>query len=313
MLAGTETSLSYEININFTNKPQNLKLYTDENFQNELYVENDILNLKDFIGLNDKQQISKVIYWGWKEETGDTEEEIHENDLKDSEFMGKKLQMAISVTGKQVMSANNNYYMVTLDANGGKIGSSASVQKQVVCGEPYGKLPTPTRRGYTFAGWASKNLLDGDSLFMAISGCTISDEGYYNYLLRNGYYKYSRDGEFYTDFPKNKQYTLSFTAYSDGTGTFDFIFAYTDGTSNHVKNFDASTTPQRYVLTSYAGKDIEHLTLSYGSNGYIFIKDIQLEEGTIATEYEPYYVINTTSVTQNENRTLTAIWRKNEN
>lgn len=124
MLNGTETSLTYEINIDFTNKPQNLKLYTEcveENYQNELYVENNVLNLKDFIGLNDEQKVSKIIYWEWKEETGDTEEEIHENDLKDSEFMGKSLEMAISVTGRQDVATSSNYCMVTLDANGGKI------------------------------------------------------------------------------------------------------------------------------------------------------------------------------------------------
>ena len=121
--------------------------------QNELYVENDVLNLKEFLSLQDEKEVLKIIYWNWAKETGDTEEEIHENDLIDSEFMGKKLQMAISVTGRQDVATSSDYYMVTLDANGGKIESSASVQKQVTGGEAYGKLPTPTRIGYEFIGW----------------------------------------------------------------------------------------------------------------------------------------------------------------
>ena len=34
----------------------------------------------------------------------------------------------------------------------------------------------------------------------------------------------------------------------------------------------------------------------------------QLEEGTEATAYEPYYVTSDVTVTQNKNHTLKAIW-----
>lgn len=95
--------LTYEIDINFTNKPQNLKLYIDEEMQDELYIESNILSLEGFISLEDEKIFSKIIYWNWANETGYTDEEIHENDLEDSKFMGKNLEMAISVTGKQAM------------------------------------------------------------------------------------------------------------------------------------------------------------------------------------------------------------------
>ena len=39
--------------------------------------------------------------------------------------------------------------------------------------------------------------------------------------------------------------------------------------------------------------------------------DIQLEEGTQATEYEPYYITSSTKVVQNTNHTLKAIWEPN--
>lgn len=42
-------------------------------------------------------------------------------------------------------------YLVILDANGGIITGSPFVRTYY--GEPYGTLPTPTRTGYTFAGW----------------------------------------------------------------------------------------------------------------------------------------------------------------
>ena len=38
---------------------------------------------------------------------------------------------------------------------------------------------------------------------------------------------------------------------------------------------------------------------------------VQIEEGTEATEYEPYYLTPSTTVTQNKNHTLTAIWVEN--
>lgn len=40
--------------------------------------------------------------------------------------------------------------IVLFDANGGTVSQSS---KPVVCGSSYGLLPTPTRIGYTFAGW----------------------------------------------------------------------------------------------------------------------------------------------------------------
>lgn len=38
------------------------------------------------------------------------------------------------------------------------------------------------------------------------------------------------------------------------------------------------------------------------------ISNIQLENGTVATKYEPYYITSSTEVVQNQNHTLTAIW-----
>ncbi|MGO5192971.1 InlB B-repeat-containing protein [Bifidobacterium boum] len=43
-----------------------------------------------------------------------------------------------------------NTYTVTFDANG---GNTPTASKTVTEGQPYGELSTPTRAGYTFAGW----------------------------------------------------------------------------------------------------------------------------------------------------------------
>ena len=41
-------------------------------------------------------------------------------------------------------------FMLNFDANGGSVSQNALA---VLCGEPFGELPTPTRTGYTFDGW----------------------------------------------------------------------------------------------------------------------------------------------------------------
>ena len=45
-----------------------------------------------------------------------------------------------------------NEYTVTFDANGGTV-TPADAEMTVTYGNPYGKLPTPTRKGFTFVGW----------------------------------------------------------------------------------------------------------------------------------------------------------------
>ena len=52
-------------------------------------------------------------------------------------------------------------YTVTFDPNGGELSTMGGgvSSKQVTLGDAYGDLPTPTRTGYTFAGWR-KNLFE---------------------------------------------------------------------------------------------------------------------------------------------------------
>ena len=49
----------------------------------------------------------------------------------------------------------------------------------------------------------------------------------------------------------------------------------------------------------------------WGYSGTFRFSNIQLEEGTTETAYEPYYVTSNTIVTQRKNHTLTAIWEEN--
>ena len=49
-----------------------------------------------------------------------------------------------------VIACGEETYTVYFDANGGEVNEE---ERKVVVGEPIGKLPTPTKSGFKFAGW----------------------------------------------------------------------------------------------------------------------------------------------------------------
>lgn len=59
------------------------------------------------------------------------------------------VEQNITLTAKWMQ----NTYTVTFDPNGGNELAEADKTKVVKIGEAYGELPTPTRKGYNFAGW----------------------------------------------------------------------------------------------------------------------------------------------------------------
>ena len=65
---------------------------------------------------------------------------------------GAKVEQGDVVTASHTLYAHwtANEYDVTFNANDGTVGTTT---KTVTYGNPYGELPTPTREGYTFAGW----------------------------------------------------------------------------------------------------------------------------------------------------------------
>lgn len=65
-----------------------------------------------------------------------------------------------------------NTYEVKLDSNGGKVDDDTV---EVTYGEPIGELPTPTRDGYTFAGWvdADGNKVTADTIYDVADDITL--------------------------------------------------------------------------------------------------------------------------------------------
>ena len=67
---------------------------------------------------------------------------------------GAKVELGDVVTSSHTLYAHwtAKKYTVKFNANGGTV-EPADAEMTVTYGNPYGKLPTPTRKGYTFVGW----------------------------------------------------------------------------------------------------------------------------------------------------------------
>ena len=217
--------------------------------------------------------------------------------------------------------------------------------KTVAVGNTYGDLPIPTREGYTFKGWHGKNMIkelknENYSLVHYESRTTheFKNDGEFDYIRINGYYQNgcadtSWRIQSFSDLNiiSSKKYMLSFDVRTNAINQ-TITNYYRFGGHTSIYNADTSIAPSllsfevpndeqwyKYsqVLTANAntsngyilvGNDYPNLC---GQGAYMDIANIQLEEGSTATAYEPYYITNSTQVVQAKNHTLTAIWEEN--
>ena len=95
-------------------------------------------------------------------------------------------------------------------------------------------------------------------------------------------------------FDKTRQITFSVKAYTNGASTegngLRINFDYTDNTRNSLIISNNTTEPQFFTLTSNPAKQMQNITISYGTYGsnIWYLSEIQLEYGSSATAYEPY-------------------------
>ncbi len=115
-------------------------------------------------------------------------------------------------------------------------------------------------------------------------------------------------------FKPNTQYTVSFEARiikreeKEGTSGL-FYFIYSDGTYTRLVGA-RNTEFEYFTCTSKAGKTVVSVgtnTHNYVNYNYIDINSFQLEEGTIATEYEPYNSITAITDTDGTVEGLTSL------
>ena len=227
---------------------------------------------------------------------------------------------------KYIANWTANTYTVTADANGGSIpsttgwtGTGNTATKSVTYDSQYGTLPTPTRNGYTFKGWNGKNLFDyqNNSYYTAATiKEVINGESAYklktNYLSNNIWPVFRTDE---TEMEEDSIYTMSLDIWADSaTSFYSQRFFINNATSINPHNLDTIETNKQKLYATYTYKtssmQILHIYPSASNNptNEIYISNVQIEEGSTATAYEPYYVISSTNVTQDKNHTLKAIW-----
>lgn len=196
------------------------------------------------------------------------------------------------------------HYTVTFDANGGSVDIDS---KEVIENSTYGTLPTPTRAGYTFMGWNGKNMINIDE---AINDCLI-DNGDGTYTMW-----YNNSGRM------SKILNVSIVSNTKVVMSYNMVdYNGTEMAYNSVKIFGQTADNSEIYITTNGSiktitKDVQKIRIyqegSQPIGTYTKFKNLQLEEGDTATEYEPYFVTSKTKVTRNFNHTLKAIWKENE-
>ena len=328
MQAGSQVSLEYDINLSLTQIPENLIFYSDSARTNAIYKENGAIHLEGYFNQATANKTeSRTLYWEWPMETGSTQNQINENDMLDSNWIGERIVLAVSAKGRQVTEENlTQQYAVTFDANGGTIngyGNSSQATKMVTYGEAYGALPTPTREGYRFLGWTSKNLIDINGEYSyTINGKTdkmIYDSETGIYTINAKAENHHLVGYKISSISAGKTYTISATIVNSPTNTSIWM-----GFGN--KSYPLYEYKRKFYTNGAlvaGGRLYFTLTIPDGGNynPYWIVgllnqseiglqyKDIQLELGDTATTYEPYKIIaSETEVTKTSNHTLTAVW-----
>lgn len=135
-----------------------------------------------------------------------------------------------------------------------------------------------------------KNMFDEELILGSIQDSTYED-GHYVFGVGQAYQKY-KDGIPSLKFKENTQYKLTIKGYTTANNAnnwnpnFRFRFKYTDETE--VECWVHYNTEDTVNCTSTAGKTIDRIYMYYGYGGNVYISHIQLEEGTTATDFEPY-------------------------
>ena len=222
---------------------------------------------------------------------------------------------------KIIAEGENNSYIptepitVTFDADGGTI--TGDTTKQVYYHQNYGTLPTPTKEGYTFMGWNGKNLFNYEEILInnpdtvtqvELKGVQtiswINTNTTINQKFLQGYFK------------ENTQYTFSGNIAATKVHNNYLKIVYNNKSEENVNlsNYIKETNVfYNVVFLSQNNMSVNYIRGLYNNNEqvYLDINSFQIEEGTKATEYEPYYITSNTTVVQNQNHTLKAIWKEN--
>ena len=236
---------------------------------------------------------------------------------------GKSFKIDANQVGKLTLTANwtANTYTVTANANGGTIPTTSGwtvasgskiATKTVTYDSTYDTLPTPTRTGYTFAGW-SKNMFN-PKLTYGYSSCTRNGE---TFTFDTGS-KNSSSLFFEVQCWNNTEY-LSSVYSNSSTGICSGIFnkngsitqlrfKYNGNNADACFYYDVSDLPN--------GKYVIQVNITTMQMNKIVIKNVMIEQN--ANNKRTSYVSSSTHVSSGTkvndpfNRTLFAEWTPNK-
>ena len=98
----SEVAIDYNIKLAVTEKPSNLRFYTDSSYTKEIASTDGVMNVSGVMSLEEIKTIqTKTIYWKWAYQTGTETNDIIANDKIDTEDSTKSVKMKIEVTGTQ--------------------------------------------------------------------------------------------------------------------------------------------------------------------------------------------------------------------
>ncbi len=214
---------------------------------------------------------------------------------------------------------------VTFDANGGEVDTES---KEVVTGNKYGDLPTPTRAGYTFNGWTSNNLFDktpyllmsafNESESSGYKRATIQLEANTTYVASiykfNGYKGLTQDtgnGFLLIGTVANGTNGCEFLCHPSAQRSWNSLEYTTDSTGKiYLKAYGMT---QSQLDEVWANVEVVIRKQTGGLTGeYVFYA-----ENATASNYQPYSTgdefTSTTKVATANNHKLVASWTPNTN
>lgn len=199
------------------------------------------------------------------------------------------VKTTFTLTQEQIDSIDHLY--IYFHNNGATISNLQLTEGNTVLPyEPYGyKIPIKVR---------GKNLFNPNKL---TGGDLVKYNGVQCYRYKDTNNNVGSGNFSYEDeFKENTRYTFTTKIYFEDTSKNTSLeFLYTDGTKSTVAISKPGTI---YKFTTTSGKTLKQIRGAYmwGIMRYIDLTVTQLEEGTTATEYEPYYEPVTTNIYLNK-------------
>lgn len=162
-------------------------------------------------------------------------------------------------------------------------------------------------------GWNGKNIVDYTKV--NLRKATIIDQKIYlDASDITGNTAYSIQIHYY----KNNSY-VAIKKWIEDTGLVSYTFRKDDSFDAILVKVNTSKFDPGFSFGVKKLQDGTTYTLTFNVDLFekekarAIISNIQLEENSTATAYEPYYITSSTEVVQNQNHTLTAIWEPKSN